>query len=73
MKNINEEVLNFVVFMIESYKIKYNITGKETYDLFNKYDVFSYLIEGYDLLHTLGRDYLVNDVNEYIMNRKKPI
>lgn len=64
-KNIND----FVIFLLEEYKLKNGMSGKEAYDLFVKYDVFSYLEKNYELLHTLGKEYLLNDIKIYIQNR----
>lgn len=39
---------------------------------FEQYEVFSYLIEGFEVLHTQSREYMVADIEEY-MNHKKAI
>ena len=39
-------------------------------DLFKKYNVFDYLESFYDVLHTTGRDYLIEDIDIYINSRR---
>lgn len=64
------EVLKFKLFCVEMYKLKYNLTGKEVIELFNKYDVLNFIEDIYDVLHTLSDDIIVSDINEYINNSK---
>ena len=66
---MDKKINDFVVFCIEIYKSKKNMNGKEVYDLFNKYGVFKYLTDGYDMLHTQGDAWLVNDIDEYLKIR----
>ena len=68
-QEIDKKLNDFVIFLLEEYKLKNNLSGKEAYDLFTKYDVFSYLEKNYELLHTLGKEYLLNDIKIYIQNR----
>lgn len=70
-KEYSEKVNDFYIFCIEAYKFKKNISGKEAYDIFEKYKVFEYLEEGYDVLHTQGVEWLLDDINEYINIRNK--
>lgn len=64
------EILKFKLFCVEMYKLKYNMSGKEVIDLFNKYDVLNFIEDIYDVLHTLSDDIIVSDINEYINNSK---
>lgn len=34
--------------------------------LFEKYGVLDYLSENFDVLHTVGENYIVNDIDEYL-------
>ena len=40
-------------------------------DLFEKYDVFSYLQDGYEPLHAQDAAYLMEDIEEFIRNRQE--
>ena len=61
--------MTFTVFCLESYKEHRNITGKEVLDIFKRYDVFSYLKEFYDVLHTTGYQYINEDIDIYLKSR----
>ena len=67
--DIEYKVNEFVVFCIEVYKEEHNLSGKEVYDLFEKYGVLKYLCDGYDMLHTQGDEWLMNDINEFLKVR----
>lgn len=65
------KTLDFKVFCFEAYKAKHKLNGVEAMDIFKKYKVFDYLTVCYDVLHTTGRDYIVEDIDIYINVRKK--
>jgi hypothetical protein len=64
------KALQYKVFCLESYKSVHNVSGSEALDIFNRYNVFTYLERFYDMLHTTGRLYIVNDIDEYIAEQK---
>ena len=61
-----DDKLDFTVYCIENYKTKKNMTGAETVVLFDKYKVFEFIEETYEALHTVGTDYIVDDISGYI-------
>ena len=62
--------LPFIVFCIEEYKHHKDMTGKEVMSLFNKYSVCEYIQSFYEVLHTTGPKYIVNDIDLYIEARR---
>ena len=62
--------LPFIDFCVEEYKVDKRMTGKEVLDLFNKYAVCEYIKTYYDVLHTTGTKYIINDIDLYIKSRK---
>lgn len=66
---VESEVLLYIISIIEAYKNKYNLEGKQTAELFQKYNVFEYIIEFYDVLHTQSILYGIEDIHEFILNR----
>ena len=60
------ERLRFMVFCIEVYKNEKHMNGKETLELFNKYSVLEYIKSFYEVLHTTGVKYIVEDIDLYI-------
>lgn len=64
------ETLAFKTFCIESYKQAHKMDGKETAALFKKYDVLNYLGSFFDILHSTGQKYIVEDIDLFIEARK---
>ena len=65
-----DKLLDFKVFCLENYKTVHNLAGKAALDIFQKYGVFNYITSCYDVLHSNGRLYIINDIDEYISNAK---
>ncbi len=61
--------LPFIIFCIEEYKNQKHFFGKEVMFLFNKYSVIDYIKSFYEVLHTTGNKYIVNDIDLYIKSR----
>lgn len=68
-KDIEYKINEFIIFCIEVYKEENKLSGKEVYNLFEKYKVMDYLHDGYDVLHTQGDEWIMNDIDEYLKNR----
>jgi len=62
--------LEFLIFCMENYKVHRALTGKQVYDLFEKYGVFQYVMEFYDVLHTTGYQYINHDIDSYLAARQ---
>jgi hypothetical protein len=69
-KNPAPPVVLFLVFCIESYKDFEQMDTNDVLSLFKKYGVIEYLIHGFDVLHTQGKDYIMSDIDRFIENRK---
>jgi hypothetical protein len=66
----NRKLLMFYSFCLEKYKNFVNLSAEETLFIFRKYDVFEYLREGFDTLHTQGENYIVSEIDMFIKTRK---
>ncbi len=64
------KTLEFKAFCFEAYKAEKNLTGRETMYLFEKYGVLDYLGECFDVLHTTGRAYIIEDIDFFIDARR---
>ncbi len=64
------EKLEFTVFCFEAYRAEKRLTGREAMDLFKQYGVLGYLDTCYDVLHTTGRSYMIEDIDLFINARK---
>jgi hypothetical protein len=65
-----DRTVDFTVFCIESYKEAHHMTGKAALKVFNDYNVFGYIKSFYDVLHSTGQDYIVEDIDIYIKSRR---
>ena len=64
------KTLEFKVFCFEAYRAEKKLSGRNTMRLFKQYGVLEYLEKFYDVLHTTGREYIVDDIDLYIEARK---
>lgn len=62
--------IEFTVFCLESYKQAHHLTGKDAFKVFNDNNVFEYIKSVYDVLHSTGQDYIVEDIDIFISSRK---
>ena len=69
-KTESEAKLLFTSFCIEEYKAQHGMTGEDVVKLFEKYGVTDYLMTGFDVLHTLGRNMILDDIDKFIEARK---
>lgn len=65
------KTLEFKAFCFEAYRADKKLTGRETISLFKKYGVLEYLEACFDVLHTTGRAYIVEDIDVFIEARKR--
>jgi len=63
------KVLEFVLFCVEMYAQKHEISGRVVMDRFSEYGVVDFLRDGYDVLHTQGREWLIADMEDYLKVR----
>lgn len=63
----------FAIFCLESYTVHRSLTGKQAVELFEKYGVFDYIREFYDVLHTTGYQYINHDIDLYLKARKAEV
>ncbi len=62
--------LPFLVLCVEEYKNQKKMTGKEVMALFSQYSVCEYIRDFYEVLHTTGTRYIINDIDLYIKSRQ---
>jgi hypothetical protein len=67
----NPKVLLFFSFCLEKYKNSAKLSAEETLLIFRKYGVFDYLRDGFEILHTQGESYIMNEIDLFIKARQK--
>jgi hypothetical protein len=71
MAGINEDILEFVIFCIESVAEQTELNGKSVYNIMaEKTNVLDdYIISCYDALHTQGKEYIVRELIDVIREK----
>jgi hypothetical protein len=64
------KIERFQLFCLESFKNAKGIKASDVFKLFKDTDVFDYLANGYEVLHTQGRNFILADIGDYILQRK---
>ena len=65
-----EKELAFSTFIFYSLSETWNTTPAEVYRVLNTTHILDgYIIEAYDVLHTLGKEYLVEDITDLVNDR----
>lgn len=65
-----EKELSFSIFILYSLADKWNKTPAAVYSILNSTGILdNYIIAGYDVLHTQGKEYLVEDITEYVREK----
>lgn len=60
---------DFYIYCIERYRYYKKISGAEAAQLFEKYNVYSYVNRYYGVLHTVSDSLIVQDLDEYIRSQ----
>lgn len=67
---LEKKELTFVVFILHALGQHWNMTTLEVYDILNSTGILDdYIIKCYDVLHTLGKEYLVEDITEFVREK----
>ena len=67
---LNKDSMEFVVYMIHACAERWDMTPKQVYHLLNSSGCINqYLVPYYDVLHTQGSGYLVDDIQQFLQLR----
>lgn len=66
MSKKEKDIALFVAFCIEEYGAAKGIGGEQVIDLFSRFGVTEYLSRCYEPLHTQGRQWLIDEIDEFI-------
>ena len=66
MSKRDADILSFVAFCIESYKNKHGLTGEDVSKLFDRHEIKQYLSDYFDVLHTQGMPWILEEIEEKI-------
>lgn len=68
---VDKAVFEFYTYCLENYAIWKQISGMRAWLLFKESGADEYVIDNYDLLHTQGMEYVLDDIQRYINRRKR--
>lgn len=68
-----QDIAYFLSFCTEQYKNEKHLSGSAAMDVMIKYGVLDYLAEHYEMLHTQSRQWLMEDIDEFIALRRKEV
>ena len=66
MSKRDTDILFFVAFCMESYKNKHGLSGDAVSARFDQHGIKQYLYEHYDVLHTQGMPWILEEIEEII-------
>lgn len=61
----------FIIYCIERYRQIKGLSGAEVIQLFNQYEVLSFIRQYFELLHINGDEYIVSEIDDYIKEQKE--
>lgn len=62
----------FLIYCVESYKNAKGLNGRQVSELFTRFDIWEYLYDCFEALHTTGEQYIIADIDAYIKERTAP-
>lgn len=68
---VSRPAFEFYVYTLEKYAISKGMSGLQAFATFKEFEVDEFLMGHYDLLHTQGTGYVMDEIDRYIMRRKK--
>ena len=69
--SIPKEVFEFYTYCLEKYALEHHLSGMRAWVMFKESGADEYVINNYDLLHTQGTEYVLEDIHHFITKRKK--
>lgn len=67
---LEKKELTFVIYILHALGQHWNMTTPEVYDILNSTGILDdYIIKCYDVLHALGKEFLVEDITEFVREK----
>ena len=67
--NLDEMKAEFLSFAIEAYKTKLGVSGAKVAEYLNETGTLDFLLQNYDLLHTVGKEQLLSEIERFLSKR----
>lgn len=69
--NSKQDIAYYLAFCIEQYKHAKDLSGQEVLALFDQYGVLEYLSKHFEVLHSQGAQWIIEDIEVFIKIRKE--
>ena len=67
---MNYNIIDFVTYCIGNLSRRLNLSAVEVYRRLKQSDILNgYIVPSYDVLHTFGKEYLMEDLIEYMREK----
>lgn len=67
---MNSDIINFITYCVGNLSRKLNMEPGEIYARLKKSGILTgYIIPSYDVLHTFGKEHLMEDLTEYMKEK----
>ena len=70
-RSVTREEFEFYTYCLEKYAQAKGLTGLQALALFKRFRADDFLIDRYDLLHTQGTGYVIDEIDRFIQRRKR--
>ena len=70
-RTVSKRAFEFYAYTMEMYAIEKDMGGLQAFAIFKDYDVDEFLLNNYDLLHTQGTGYVLDEIDRFIRARKR--
>lgn len=57
---------DFLIYCMERYRYLKELSGVDVAKIFDKYNIYDYIKNYFQILHTMGDNYIVKDIDDYI-------
>lgn len=65
----SEKELFFLSFCVEAFKMRHHMQGGAVLALFDRLGVTQYLTDHFEVLHTQGEKWIIDDIDKFIETR----
>lgn len=71
MDKLQQDIAYFLSFCVEQYKNEKHLSGSDAASELDRYGALNYLAEHYEMLHTQSRQWLMEEIDEFISLSRK--
>ena len=71
LRGVSREAFEFYTYCLEKFALAKEMGGLQAFAMFKEYQVDEFLLDHYDLLHTQGTEYVLDEIQRFINKRKK--